>query len=316
MTSRTPTQEEVLDMFSSLSNWGRWGSDDQHGTLNLITPEKTVQAAQLVREGATVTCARTIGYDAEPDLPNPPLHYMVESGDGWFGGNKLSSIPVAVAVDFIGLVFHGHAITHIDSLGHFFWDGKMYNGQPAHLVSTNLGATSGSIEPAKNSIVSRGVLVDAPMVRGVEWLNYGDGVMPEDIEAAEERCGFRIEPGDVLLVRTGQFGHREIEGPVDLNVAGSSACHAACLPLFRERDIAVLCSDTPNDLIPAPYPQTTHPVHQVGIVAMGLWIVDNANLEDLARACRERNRWEFLISINPLRLHNGTGSPVNPVAVF
>jgi hypothetical protein len=95
------------------------------------------------------------------------------------------------------MVFHGYAITHVDSLAHFFWEGKMYNGRPAHLVSTSLGATVESIELAKNGIVTRGVLVDAPMIRGTDWIERGDGVMPEDILAAEERCGFKIQEGDV-----------------------------------------------------------------------------------------------------------------------
>ena len=126
------------------------------------------------------------------------------------------------------------------------------------------------------------MLVDVPFVRGIDWVERGEGVMPDDILAAEERCGFRIEPGDVLLVRTGQLHRRTVEGPVPRE-AGSTACQAACLPLFKERDIAVLGSDTGNDVSPPQYPgQLTNPVHQVSITAMGLWILDNANLEDVA----------------------------------
>ena len=139
--------------------------------------------------------------------------------------------------------------------------------------------------------------------------------MPEDILAAEERCGFKIEPGDVLLIRTGQLHRRNVEGPVD-RVAGSTACQAACLPIFRERDIAMLGTDTGNDVSPQQYPKLSNPIHQVSIVAMGVWILDNADLEELAAACRERNRWEFMLTIGPLPLHNTTGSPVNPIAIF
>ena len=316
MAGRIPTEQEVLGYFKSLSNWGRWGEEDQLGTLNLITPEKTKRATQLVQEGITISCARTIRYDPAPDVPFPPLHYMIESGEGWASGDKVSSRASAAAVDFFGLIFHGHAITHMDSLAHFFWEGKMYNGRPAHLVSTSLGATVESIEIVKDSIVTRGVLVDVPMVRGVSWVERGEGVMPEDIEAAEERCGFRVEEGDVLLVRTGQIRRREVQGPVNPAVAGGTACQAACLPLFHQRGIAMIGSDTGNDIMPSSYPKVSNPIHQVGIVSMGLWILDNANLEELAQACQQRNRWEFLISISPLRMYNGTGSPVNPVAVF
>ena len=311
MPAKIPSEQEVLSYFKCFSNWGRWGEDDQLGTLNFITPEKTRRAVGLVQEGTTLSCARTIRYDAAPDVPVPPMHYMIESGEGWASGHN----PRASS-DFIGLAFHGHFITHMDSLAHFFWEGKLYNGRPAHMISTSQGATYESIELVKDGVVTRGVLVDVPMIRGVDWVERGEGVMPEDIEAAEARCGFRVEEGDVLLVRTGQLRRREVEGPVDPNVSGSTACQAACLPLFHQRGIAVIGSDTGNDVMPRSYERVPNPIHQVRIVAIGLWILDNANLEDLAEACRERNRWEFLININPLRLHNVTGSPVNPVVVF
>ncbi len=316
MAGKFPPEEEVLGYFESLSNWGRWGDEDQMGTLNLITPEKTKRAVGLVQDGTTLSCSRSIRYDAAPDVPVPPMHYMIESGEGWATGEKVSARPTQISTDYFGVAFHGHFVTHMDSLAHFFWKGRMYNGRPAHLVSTSLGATAESIELVKDGVVTRGVLVDVPMVQGADWVERGQGVMREDIKAAEARCGFRVEEGDVLLVRTGQLRRREVEGPVDPNVAGSTACAANCLPLFHERGIAVIGSDTGNDVIPSPYATVTNPIHQVGIVAMGLWILDNANLEDLAQACRERNRWEFLISINPLRMYNATGSPVNPVVVF
>jgi kynurenine formamidase len=241
---------------------------------------------------------------------------MVESGEGWASGEKVSSRRNQVSVDFFGMIFHGHTITHMDSLAHFFWEGKMYNGRPAHLVSTSLGATVESVELAKDGIITRGVLVDVPMLRGTNWVERGEGVMPQDIEEAERRCGFRVEEGDILMVRTGQLHRRNQEGPVDPATAGSTACQAACLPLFQQRGIAMICSDTGNDVMPPQYSRLSNPIHQVGIVAMGLWILDNANLEDLAEACRQRQRWEFMMCVGPLRLFNGTGSPLNPIAVF
>ena len=316
MAEKIPTGREVLGYFQSLSNWGRWGPEDQLGTLNLITPEKTRRAISLATEGSTISCARTILFQPTPDAPTPPLHFMVESGDGWATGDKTTNWAVQVSSDFFGMAFHGFTITHLDSLAHVFWEGKMYNGRPANLVSTSLGATVESVEVAGNGIVTRGVLVDVPMVRGVDWLERGEGVMPGDILAAEERCGFKVEEGDVLLVRTGQLHRRNVEGPVDIRVEGGTACQAACLPLFHERGIAVLGSDTGNDVIPSGYSALPSPIHQVGIVAMGLWILDNPDLEQLAQTCRERSRWEFLLSIGPLPLHNTTGSPVNPIAIF
>lgn len=316
MQQGIPTEETVLEYFRTLSNWGRWGVEDQLGTLNFLTPEKTRRAVGLVREGVTISCGRTIRYDAGPDSPAPPIHYMVESGEGWASGEKVSNRRNQVSVDFFGMIFHGHTITHLDSLAHFFWEGKMYNGRPAHLVSTSLGATVESVEVAKDGIITRGVLVDVPMIRGTNWVERGEGVMPQDIEEAERRCGFRVEEGDMVMVRTGQLHRRNQEGPVDPAVAGSTACQAACLPLFHQRGIAMICSDTGNDVMPPQYMRLSNPIHQVGIVAMGLWILDNANLEDLAEACRQRQHWEFMMCVGPLRLFNGTGSPLNPIAVF
>ena len=315
MAAQIPTEDEVLGYFDKLSNWGRWGPDDELGTPNLITPERTRRALSTVQEGVSVSLARDILWEGAADVPSPPVHFMVESGEGWASGDKVSSRANAAAIDYIGMVFHGLAVTHVDSLAHFFWQGKTYNGKPAHLVSTSMGATVCSVVAAKNGFISRGVLVDVPMIRGVDWVERGEGVVPDDILAAEARCGFRVEEGDILLIRTGQLHRRGVEGPVGPS-AGSTACQAACLPLFHERGIAVLGSDTGNDVRPAHYSRVTQPIHQVGITAMGLWILDNANLEDLAEACRERSRWEFMVSIGPLRLHNTTGSPVNPIAVF
>ena len=315
-TSSLPEEEEILSYFQKLSNWGRWGDEDQLGTLNFLTPEKVQQSVSLVADGTTVSCARPVVFDPTPDATAPAVHYMVESGEGWETGQKVTSRLSQAATDYIGMVFHGYTVTHIDSLAHFFWKGKMYNGRPSHLVSTNLGATVESIEVAAEGIVTRGVLVDVPRIRGVNWLERGEGVLPSDIEAAENQMGFQIEEGDVLLVRTGQLYRREIEGPVDFRVKGSTACHASCLPLLHQRGIAVLGSDTGNDIIPPQYPNVIQPIHQGGVVAMGLWILDNANLEDLAVECARRNRWEFMLSMGPLKLTNTTGSPVNPIAIF
>ncbi len=301
-----PSEDEVLAYFKSLSNWGRWGGDDQLGTLNLLSPDSARRGFSTVTEHVTVSCARTVAYEPSLDAPKPALHFMTHSGE--------ADNP-RVAVDFVGMVFHGATITHVDSLAHFFWEGRMYNGRPSSLVSTSEGATAGSIELAGGGIVTRGILVDAPLIRGVRWLERGEGVMPDDILEAERRHGFRITEGDALLIRTGQLTRRGVEGPADPD-AGSTACQAACLPLFHERGIAVLGTDTGNDVKPTGYPSLTNPIHQVGIVAMGLWILDNANLDDLAMECRKRGRYEFLLMTSPLKLSNTTGSPVNPLAVF
>lgn len=312
-STRRPTQDQLLAWMQTLSNWGRWGDDDQRGTLNLLTPEKTKRALGLVQVGVSVSCARRVTWEAAADVPRPPQRFMVAAGDKYRPGEGPDR---QVAMDYFGLIFHGHTVTHIDSLAHFFWDGRMYNGKPSTLIDCREGALSHDVDVAKLGILTKGVLVDAARLRGVEVIPRGDGVGLDDVERAERECGITIEEGDVLLLRTGQLGHRDRTGPVDTAVGGSSGPLPELLPLLHERGVAVLGSDTGNDVQPSGYERFTNPVHQVGIVAMGLWILDNAWLDDLAEACAARNRWEFLISINPLRLTTVTGSPVNPIAVF
>jgi kynurenine formamidase len=312
MPEAPPTQEQLLSWMQELSNWGRWGEDDQLGTLNLLSPEKTARAAALVQSGITVSCARQIQYEAAVDFPRPPQFFMTSAGDS-FRPNE--GPDRQLAIDYFGLIYHGRLITHVDSLAHFFWDGRMYNGFPSTLVSTSAGATSHSVDVAKSGIVTRGVLIDVPLLRGVPFVDRGDGISLEDIRLAEERCDIRVGEGDVLLLRTGQLGRREELGVLDPKL-GSAGPKPELLPFLRERGIAMLGSDTPNDIQPSPYARFSNPVHQVSIVAMGLWLLDNAWLDDLSRVCQEQNRWEFMISILPLRIPNATGSPVNPVAIF
>ncbi|MDA1298434.1 MAG: cyclase family protein [Chloroflexi bacterium] len=314
MPAQRPTEDQLISWLNKdLNNWGRWGPDDEKGTLNHLSTEKTRSAMALVEDGATVSCARNISYDHAPDTPRPPHYFMVRTG---FDHKEGEPIERQVAIDYFGLVFHGHSVTHIDSLAHFFWDGKMYNGFPMSDVSTDQGARRNNVLAAHGGIVTRGVLVDAPYLRGTELVERGDGVGMDDIEKAVTQCGVTVEKGDVLLMRTGQLGHREKTGGVDVWSSGSAGPKPEILPFMHEREIAVMGSDTGNDVAPTGYQKFTNPVHQVGIVGMGLWILDNAWLDDLAEECRSRGRWEFAISINPLRIPNATGSPVNPIAIF
>lgn len=314
MSTNAPSQDDLLQwLHEDLNNWGRWGDDDERGTLNHLSAETMKDAMSLVEEHATVSCARPVGFEAAVDVPRPPQHYMIGSGDVYRPGEGPDR---QVAIDYFGLVFHGHTVTHVDSLAHFFWDGKAYNGRSTSVVTVADGATELDVTAAVSGIITRGVLVDAPMLRDIRYIERGDGVGIDDIAAAEERCGFKVRQGDVLLLRTGQLGMREELGPVDAYVAGSSGPKPEILPFMHERGVAVMGSDTGNDVQPTGYERFSNPVHQVGIVGMGLWILDNAWLDDLAVACQKRGRWEFLINILPLRLPTVTGSPVNPIAVF
>ena len=304
-----PTEEEVIGYMTSLSNWGRWGPDDELGTINLITPAKMAQAGRLVKEGISVSCSRPIVPEAASDkLPFPPLHFMQ-----WTGESAPSSGSGA-SQDFIGFSTHGAAITHLDSLCHVFWDAKMYNGKSASLVTAREKATVGGVHIAGDGLVTRGVLLDIAQVRGKEWLDPGDAVFLEDLEAAEKAQGVRVEPGDALLLRWGWYKRRERLGPP--TSLARPGLHAATLPWLHQRGVALLVADASQDVDPSGYSQARNPIHAVGIVAMGLWLIDAANCEELASTCNRLNRWEFMFMVAPLRFHNATGSPVNPLAVF
>lgn len=314
MPGAVPSEKTVAGYFERYNNWGRWGKEDQLGTINFITPAKRRNAAALVREGVTVTCARPLAKELVSDVLNPVQHYMVGSGEQ-FAGKEQRPGELQSCSDFFGLVFHDPNVTHVDAPGHVFFNGKLYNGFPAEKITAREGATVESIDVLKDGIVSRGVLLDIPRLSGRPYLDIDEAVFPEDLERAEKEYGVKVESGDLLLIRTGLFGRRMKEGtPL---AAGRPGPHAACIPWFHERQIAMLGGDSGNEVRPHPYEKVLRmPVHQVGLPGMGLWLLDYGNLEALAESCERFKRWEFLLTIGPLRIVHGTGSPVNPIAVF
>ena len=310
-----PSEADVIKMMDNLSNWGRWGKDDQLGTVNLITPAKRVRAARLVSDGVGVSCARPISTEISADTTFQPVRFMVDSGEGRDTASPERQLERRGASEFIGMVFHGYTITHVDTPAHYFWQGRIYNGRSCNLITSREGAQVESVDLLHEGVVSRGVLLDVAAHKG-RWLQSGEGVMPEDLDAAEKAQGVTVEEGDILLVRTGYYARRRAEGPRHPLKDGSPAAHVACAPWFRERGIAMLGTDTHNDVSPPPYPRIGNALHTVALVAMGLWLIDNGNLEELSQACIARRRWEFMLTIAPLRLQGVTGSPVNPIALF
>ena len=310
-----PTEAEVFEYVRTLSNWGRWGPEDELGTVNLIDSEKRLRAVALVKEGVTVSCARPIIAEPAADDASPPLHYMTSSGEGYAAKEWSYPGEHQTITDFIGMVFHGASITHLDALCHVFWNGQMYNGRSSALVTTSQGATAESIEVLQEGVVSRGVLLDVPGFRGVDWVKPEDPVSAKELDAMEAAQGVRVEEGDILLIRTGHLRRRNEEGPSSLP-NGRPGLRADCLPWLRERGVAMLGGDAINDVLPSGYPSLRVPIHQIGIVHMGLWLLDNCNLEELGEVCAQRGKWEFLLTIAPLRIRYGTGSPVNPIAMF
>lgn len=299
-----PGLDEVTGYFRSLSNWGRWGDEDQRGTLNLIDDSKRARAAGMIRQGAAVSCSRVLS----PSAPGSGvLHFMIAGAEG------APAHGAGGATDWFGMPIHAPT-THVDALSHVFWEGHVYNGASAKKITT-AGAGVGSVELLADGIVSRGVLLDIPPAQGRTWLEPGEPIRPGDLDSCAEAAGITVLPGDVLLVRTGHDRHREADPALDASddVPG---LHAGCLPWLHERAIAVLGSDAANDVLPSGYRGLALPIHTVGMVAMGLWLIDKLWLEDLARACAAARRWEFFFLAAPLRLKRATGSPVNPIAVF
>ncbi|MEC9013819.1 MAG: cyclase family protein [Chloroflexota bacterium] len=314
-TRQIPDEAQVLDWMKSLSNWGRCGEDDQLGCLNLITQKKRIQAAALVQDGIPVSCARPISTDMNADVTFQVQRFMVDSGEGRMEDSPERQYTRRGAAEFIGMVFHGQSITHIDAMSHYSWKGNLYNGKPANLITSRQGAQTHSIEAAYSGIITKGILLDLPKLRGVEYLDPNEPVMPLDLLEAEEAQGVKIEEGDILLVRTGNYKMR-LANPPAQSGEPMTACQVACTPLFKERGIAMLGTDTSNDFRPSHYSTVGSPLHTMCLVTMGLWLIDNANLEELSEACARRNRYEFMLTLAPLRLRNVTGSPVSPIALF
>jgi kynurenine formamidase len=231
-------------------------------------------------------------------------------------GESAPADGLGVAMDRFGIAFHGYEITHLDSLGHIFWKRQGYNGMSSSSVSMVGGAERGSIDNARNGIVTRGVLLDMPSVLSVDWLEPGHAISPADLEKAENRQGVRVGPGDTLYIRTGRDARSSVFGEIDSTTDGAPGLDIACMPWIHDRSVSVLGSDYANDVVPSKEPDSICPVHIIGLVAMGLWLLDNSYLEILAQSCARRESWEFMSVISPLILSKATGSPVNPLAVL
>jgi len=320
-----PSVQELAGYMDTLSNWGRWGDEDTLGTLNLITPEKRKQAGALIREGVSVSCSKMVPHIGTGAMlgVGGPQSYMIQSGERYaLGDPDGDPTGLQFSAEQLSFIFHGFAFTHIDGLAHVFVGGKMYNGRSAGLVTSAEGAKVQTAEVMRDGILTRGVLLDLARLRGKDWLDPDEPAFPEDLEACEAAQGVRVEEGDVVLLRTGYQGQLDSLSEGDPHPPGHSGYHAACLPWFRERGVALIGADVINDAIPTGYDAaavegvTALPVHAVALVAMGLRLIDNAHLERLGEACAERNRWEFCFSLNPLRFARSTGSPANPIATF
>nr|WP_202477691.1 cyclase family protein [Streptomyces sp. SID5470] len=294
-------------MYRRLLSRSAWASGDR-GALDALTPARVVAATQEVRTGRTVTLAAPVETRPGPDNPEPARHRM----SGWPGEDAAGGLHFAR--DSFAMNVHGDADSHIDALCHVVYDGTLHGGVSASSVTAD-GATTLSIEAARDGIVGRGVLLDIPRLRGVPWLEPGDHVTADDLAAAETAQHLRVGEGDILLVRVGHRRRRAELGPWHA-ARERAGLHPSALEFLADRRIALLGGDGNNDTAPSSTEGVEFPVHVLAVHAMGLHLLDYLQFEDLAPVCEAEGRWSFLCVIAPLRLPDATGSPVNPIAVL
>ncbi|HEX4936017.1 MAG TPA: cyclase family protein, partial [Gemmatimonadaceae bacterium] len=297
MADRTmPSQADVESYFKRLNNWGRWGHDDQLGTVNLITDARRAAARALVKKNRTVSLARDI-------VPQPHLQF------GYHVTFPSKRERADVVLDRFDLVYHGYWVTHVDALCHVGWDGELYNGRPFAGSLTSAGATWCPIDPLLDGIMTRGVLLDVAAGRTEGYVTVDHPVTPKELDAAAARAGVKVEPGDVVVVRNGDEAFRKAHPDWVPRVSPHPGMNISCLEWFREKDIAAISWDMMDER-PIGYAGFGMGVH-LAIPFLGLVLVDNTNPERLARACAEEGRYEFLFTAMPIRLVGSTGAPAH-----
>jgi kynurenine formamidase len=295
------TDAELEAVFHRCSNWRRWGPDDELGTLNYITPQKRIAAAQLVKTGEVVSAARDLSVTQSKVDPRPVQLTIMYNDNG-------PSIS-----DTVTIAPHGEIVTHLDALCHFSLDDQLYNNRKrSHTVSAD-GAKWGSIYAMRQGIFTRGVLLDVAAARDVPWYKSDEYVTAADFEAAEKRQNVRVESGDLIFIRTGMERMEQELGLQD--IYPRAGMHAECAEWMHKREVSVYGGDCIEKL-PYPSERFTSAFHMIVLVSMGLPILDWPALTDLAKTCNRLHRWAFLISTAPWRLPGGTSSPLNPLCTF
>lgn len=305
-----PTEEmsvtEFDALYEQLKRWDLW-EDHDRGAWNLVTAQHTARAAAGIRSGRTVTTALPWATEAAVDNPRPALHHMVDLGD------REAPEP-STNKDFLGIDYHGKSCSHLDALSHIAYRGQLFGGAISRDSVGAVGARVGSVA-ALGSFAGRGILLDMPRLFGVPWLEPGQAIYADDILAAERSVGVTIGEADAVLLRTGHRRRRLELGAWDSSNS-SAGLHASAMPLLAERGIALLGSDGDSDVRPSPVPGVHSPIHILSLTALGVPLLDNLDLEALSVAANEEERHDFFFTVEPLNIPAGTGSPVNPLAVF
>jgi kynurenine formamidase len=303
------TEADFTRAMQDVSNWGRWGKDDELGSSNLITPAKRKQAAALVKEGIPVSLAHDVVEESAPDATTVLNRTLL----------NVSATGSADRYQYTG-TYHGIIHSHLDAVDcHVMVDGKGYNGVPMEDVKAAGGCPKGSIHAQRNGIVTRAVLFDATLLPGKAgpqgWLEPGTAIHREDLEALEKIEHVKVSPGDVILLHTGRWKRRAALGawnPAD----GYAGYHADVAYFMKERGVAFIGGDAYNDVGPSGVTGVRLPLHSLALVALGTSIFDNLDFGEAADMARRLSRWEFLFTAAPLRVVKGTGSPLNPIATF
>ncbi len=296
------TKAQFDEVFKQVSNWGRWGNSDQMGTLNLITPAVRREAAKEVRVGVSVSLARDLNPEKAVDNPEPFRDTMNLGVDDKFN------------MDTYTVNFHGFAFSHIDALSHTYYGDKLYNGFPvAKITASGAGVLDTALY--RDGIMTRGVLIDIPWLRGLPYLETNAFITAADLDAWEAKTGIHIHAGDAVAIRTGRWAYRDAKGPWDISSA-SAGLDPSAIVWLRKRDAAVLIGDAAHDAIPSAVEGVDFPIHVLAITAMGMPMADQCNLEDVAKEAQKLHRYTFLLTVAPPRIKGGTGALANPIATF
>lgn len=324
MNTVTPNIDTVRDLAKRYCNWGRWGDDDQVGTLNHVHPEDIVAAAGLIRSGAVVSLSIPLD-DRGPQHAGSgrfnPIHFMSIDGRDFMSGpgtpeerdRRRGYLQNADGV----LILPLQSGTQWDGLAHVFFEQLMYNGFSAGQV-TSRGAQRNGVSAAADRIVGRGVLLDLPATHGVPYLEPGYAITGQDLDATCEAQGVTVRRGDFVLVRTGALARVRERGAWE-DYAGGDAPGMGLdsVPWVYDHEIAGLATDLWDvEVRPAETPDVAQPLHILFIVQLGLWLGEIFDLERLAERCREEKRYEFFFAAQPLVITGGVGSPINPIAIF
>lgn len=314
--------DPIAEFAAAYSNWGRWGEEDELGTLNLIGSGRVREAADLVSTGEVVSLCLSFGADGPQRGQNGRfncLRYSTSTGADHAAGLQRwngDEFPRGVGFADDTIVLHLHSGTHWDGLAHVFHEGKMYNGFSATAVTSD-GAERCGLETLADRVAGRGVLLDIPAALGVEHLEDGFAITDAVLDLAAEFGQVEVQPGDILLVRTGQMGRCLRDGWGEFAGGAAPGLSFFTVPWLAERGVAAVATDTwgvevrPNELV-----DSYQPFHIVSIVYMGLLLGEMFQLERLAVRCAEQRRYQFMVVAAPVPFRGAAGGPGAPVAIF